>query len=153
MPASSLSYHERLILQNGALVKVSVTGEDQAGYLVSLVGKVQPWNQSKRNFGNVQRYKVPMHGATEPLGPELNQLKPGTPLNVTVRSVQNFGVFVTTNVYRKGRGGFWIPVDGFLKKIDIPRNMMVPSPNGYTMLYKEGDRITLYAKEIFKNSG
>jgi hypothetical protein len=170
MPVANLGFNERMVLQNGALVKVAITNEDSTGsFVVSLANpggggtNFQSLNAVPRNgaAGNMNpsnhRFKQQLPvvvGIEKPLGPDLNKLKAGDAIPGTVTSLTSYGAFLSTNVYRqKGKSGRWVPVDVLLHRKDIPRNMLTPSPLGFAILYRPGDNVTVYVKEVFKNSG
>lgn len=79
-------------------------------------------------------------------GQLLNQLKTGMKLEGTVASRTQYATFVNVNVIRKGKGGTFTEVNGMLHKADI-------LPHSSKSQMQKGDAVTVYVKEVFKNSG
>lgn len=163
MSTKPLLPQERLLLQNGALVKVFIDSEDASNnFRVSLARKGQVVSQSpaaRSTPPQIQRRLTPQNGQMKsntslpPNGLLLNDLKTGMALEVTVKSVSPFAAFVTTNVYRRAKGGFFTTIDAILHRTDIPLEMLAPTPQGYSIIYQKGTKLTVYVKEVLKQAG
>lgn len=115
----------------------------------------QPRQQNRNPEPSKKRSNEPVvrGGVSEPEGPLLNNLKTGMPLEVTVKTVTPFAAFVHTKVYRKAKGGVFVPVEALLHRSDIPQSMLAPTPQGYSILYQRGQPLTVYVKEVLKQAG
>lgn len=93
--------------------------------------------------------------ADEPKGTLLNNLKTGMKLTGTVSSCTPFAAFVSVGVQRMAKGGQLKTVHGMLHKSDIPKDLLpkrTRGPDGQVSLLEPASQVTVYVKEVYKNS-
>ncbi len=87
----------------------------------------------------------------------LNSLKTGMRLRGSVVNSTPYASFIGANVYRPGRGGVFVEVNGMLHKSDVADFVLknygkLDKPFNAPFLDK-GTSIPVYVKEVFKNCG
>ena len=95
---------------------------------------------------------------SQPPGPLLNNLKTGVKLTGVVQSLTNYAAFLSCGVYRAGKGNTYTPVNGMLYVEDIPKGMALSSRRASSgrksdEIIDRGSELTVYVKEVFKQSG
>ena len=164
MPANKLSRSEKLALQSGAVLQVSIVEQDDKGYTVDISGRKK--HNSIDDFPNamLQKYESTQKPvAAKPKAPPkggliLNGLKTGFKLEGKVVSSTMHNVFVMANVFRIGKGGRFAPVTAIMHKSDISTEILEKAQRGKKdpksmELMTKNTPITVYVKEVFKNSG
>jgi hypothetical protein len=95
----------------------------------------------------------------------LNNLKTGIQLTGIISSCTHYAAFIDVGIFRAGKSGSFTPVNGMLHKDDVPdglsplvrresngrKERAFESTDG-TILQK-GSEVTVYVKEVYKNSG
>ncbi len=163
--------------ENDELLRLSLIKSSDA-----ILGQASAWNErgtqeSQRSRSAVRTNPVKMiptrsnqKGARSGLRDEhtlLNKLKTGMELEGTITSCTAYAVFVDAGVMRAGKGGSFVPVNGMLHQNDMPAGTMIRSSNNRRTKNREADegdeeddsvlskgkRVTVYVKEVYKNSG
>jgi predicted RNA-binding protein with RPS1 domain len=153
MSTGSLRPNEKLALQAGSVMKVVVTKADGAGIWVSLDRSSSSGDTdasiSKKSPPNVYEGNHPVAKKTvtrkEP-ALILNNLKTGTKLQGTVTADTHYAAFVDVHVYRHSKGGAYTKLHGMLHSTDQKHHIKKGE-------IEKGKNITVYVKEVFKNSG
>lgn len=172
MSTSQLTAAERMALISGNIMKVQIldnsNDEDEAILRVTIPSNtISMENISNSKISN-ERYtnkskkyteynKLPATGLREiPIGAyALNNLKTGQKLSGKVVQSTPQAAFIAAEVYRKAKGGLFVPVNGLLRKDDISTELLSPSRRYSKQgpLMDKGANITVYVKQVFKNSG
>jgi hypothetical protein len=182
LPAKSLSSNERLALQEGAVVQVLVSSIDGSNIEVRLKNAIltnpiisnnniqssnprnneqqlngKPSSSQMKRKANKQNNKV-----TKPPGIDIKSLRSGMQLDGIASTIEPYAAFINTNVYRPGKGGTYLPVNGLLHSNDISETYMLPKnkkdmndkkDNSKRLVIEQGLPLTVYVKEVWKNSG
>lgn len=82
----------------------------------------------------------------------LSNLKTGTKLSGTVVSSSTYASFIDVNIYRKGRQGAYITANGMLHRDDMSSDLLTPGKKR-TPTLQPGDKVDVYVKEVWKQSG
>ena len=174
MPASSLNAAERLALQTGTVMQVRVVSV--CGNQVE-VGMSSPMTDaSDFNAGRGRD----THGTTAVVGKKrntnrrhhkqappdllLNNLKTGMQLQGRVVSCTHYAAFVDVGVSRPSKGSTFAPANAMLHRSDIPGAEALVSKKGYGRkeyafqgadgtIFERGASVTVFVKEVYKNSG
>ena len=182
LPAKSLSSNERLALQEGAVVQVLVSSIDGSNIEVRLKNSF-PTSPMISNNNIIQssnprineqlngktpssqmKRKVNKHynKVTKPPGIDIKTLRSGMQLDGIASTIEPYAAFINTNVYRPGKGGTYLPVNGLLHSNDISETHMLPKnkkdlndkkDNSKRIGIEQGLPLTVYVKEVWKNSG
>jgi hypothetical protein len=159
MPARDLSPAEKLALTAGAVVQVYVQRADEKGIQVGIKPSTGPASRtvakgSASSSAGTKKSAAKGHSpepaapplASQPPGLLLNNLKTGLQLKGIVASRNSYAAFIQANVYRKSKGGAFSEVLGMLHKNDAHESK---SP----LDLEKGSEVTVYVKEVMKNSG
>lgn len=173
LSTNNLTWQERMTLQVGAMMQLFVSDIDGESLHVSLQpsstgsatsGSPEPLLKNLAStFGETSAKKSRISKPVAPpkiipfdtSGILLNNLKTGMKLEGTVHSCTSYAAFVTAGVQRAGKGGNFKIENGMLHKSDIPKHMLPKGAGHGTSkpLLEAGSRVTVYVKEVFKNSG
>jgi len=98
-----------------------------------------------------------------PPGLLLNTLRTGMKLNGVVSSCTQYAAFVNVEAFRAGKQGSFAEVNGMLHRSDIVDAQLSPSKRRFSgqqqqqregeVILEKGAPVTVYVKEVFKNSG
>lgn len=140
MSTAALRPGEKLALQTGAVMRVVVTRAEGDDLWVTLDrGAADPGPPAKP--GKTPR-KTPRTGKPALL---LGDLKTGMALQGVVSSNTHYALFIDAKVSRPSKGGSFARVNGMLHSSDL---------HGLRKSELEkGSNLTVYVKEVFKNSG
>ena len=98
----------------------------------------------------------------------LNNLKTGMALEGEIASCTQYAAFVDAGVVRAGKGGTFVRVNGMLHQNDMPSDYMIQRSNNrrskrdrdedsgveeMASVITKGKKMTVYVKEVYKNSG
>lgn len=153
MSAKTLTATERLAFHSGAVVKVSVIGEDNGGYRVMIPERKIDGLSSVLGQQNDAK-KAPKKAGTPP-GALIGSLKTGMPLQGTVSKTGPYEAHLDVKIFRPAKGGTFAPVLAKLDKDDITpsvRKSFQHSNMGRNILPK-GAQLPVFVKEVYKNSG
>lgn len=169
METSILSSTERLALMVGNVMKVRVVREHPGDiFQVTIPSEaneaISKFSSSANSNSNGQIKNK--NGRRDPSiktgitqvpadGILLNQLKTGQMLKGIVVHATPQLAFISTNVYRHAKGGVFAEVNGLLHKSDMSEDVLSQSRrySNQGPVLDKGSLITVYVKEIFKNSG
>lgn len=161
MSTKGLSPTERLALQAGSVMEVRVMKADGSAYEVALPGALAETaknaerndrQSTNRSFKKPSITPAPSQQVqTEPPGLTLNGLKIGMKIDGTVINSTPYAVFIAASIYRPGKGGRYVEVNGMLHRNDMSKELRSKNKSGSMMA--NGTPVTAYVKEIFKNSG
>lgn len=162
MSTKTLSPTERLALTSGSVINVKVIQVDdlnkelqvslQATHIPLLV-KEKKSVEPKNSASKVSKSVAP--------GPLLSSLKTGMKLEGVVASSTPYAAFLNCKIYRLGKGGSYCLVNGMLHKSDYllvdekdekEKGKKIKSKSSQDLLTK-GQKISVYVKEVYKNSG
>ena len=140
MSTSSLRPGERLALQTGSVMRVVVTRAEGEDLWVTLdrgaAAAIAPAPPVAAKKKKTARSKPSL---------QLSNLRTGMPLQGVVSSNTHYALFVDANVFRPSKGGSFARVNGMLHSSDL---------NGARRSELErGSNLTVFVKEVFKNSG
>eukprot|EP01041_Mallomonas_annulata_P007472 gene7472-15292_t len=172
LPAKSLSPIERLALQEGAVVQVCISKIDGENIQVRLKSPASQSSTTNRVFqdtrkteqrpnekktSNIKSNSSPIE---KPSGTELRELKTGMALNGIIASTAPYAAFIDANIFRSGKGGTFIRVNGLLHGDDVSKKYGIVGgkggklPNGDSRLPLDvGTPVKVFVKEVWKNSG
>lgn len=186
MSTKLLSPTERLALQAGSVMQVYISKVDADEMVqVSLkpIDGIKPVvireavteKAESKTFKPVRVLTKP-HKVSEKVAPKiptggllLSNLKTGMELDGIVQSCTAYAAFISTGVYRAGKGGSFQAINGMLHKVDIvdrsylavgSRKSSYRNNRGYDSsentadgIISVGTRIKVYVKEVYKQSG
>eukprot|EP00981_Chlorochromonas_danica_P011685 scaffold4209_cov160-Ochromonas_danica.AAC.12 len=153
MSAKTLTATERLAFQSGAVVKVSVIGEDNGSYRVTIPDRRLD-GLSSVSGPQSEAKKAPKKAGTPP-GALISSLKTGMPLQGTVSRTGPYEAHLDVKIFRPAKGGTFAPVLAKLDKDDITssvRKSFQHANMGRNILPK-GAQLPVFVKEVYKNSG
>ena len=156
MPVKKLNPTEKLSLQSGSALKVYVTKADEFGIQVSFSSeKLTTMTESIKVPS--PKNKIKSNKFMQPI-PDLllNNLKTGLKLEGIIVSSTPYAAFVNVNVFRKGKAETYTQVNGMLHRGDLHQRLTTKSTNAQSVntgILEKGTKLTLYVKEVWKNSG
>ena len=149
MPTKNLTPVERLLIQAGSKMQVYVSRVVSDGAIeVALKPPAGALlDASFKSGSSVSKPRTPpvKKEAKKPDGLMLNQIKIGMKMEGVVVATTNYAAFVNVKAYRASKGGSYMEVNGMLHRSDMPSKVFASLDKGYP--------ITVYAKEVYKNSG
>lgn len=169
MATKALSANEKLALQVGVVLKVYVStihdnnvevalkSTKEYGYSIPSIDyssyiqktKIERTDDTRSDTRKVD--KKAFSNSLPPNGIFLNDLKTGIKINGKVVSSTAYAAFVDCNVYRNGKNGTFAQVNAMIHKSDLSRELFSSKSN--SGLLDRGLKVSLYVKEVFKNSG
>jgi len=89
---------------------------------------------------------------------DMKTLTTGAKLEGVVASIAPYAAFVDVEVYRDASKGSTLKVNGMLHKVDLNEHFRLPSndtglKSHACQTVQKGMNLTVYVKEVFKNSG
>lgn len=175
MPSSSLSWQEKMTLQVGSLIPLKVCNVDGEGNVevglttsgfqsskdgIMNVMKSQDNSGGSKGEGSMKQTGLPSTISSS--GLLLNTMKTGMKLEGVVASCTPYAAFMNVGVVRSSRGGRYIEVNGMLHRDDMHSDVQIMSNNRKRLSSSEledkgmvgkGRKMTVYVKEVYKNSG
>lgn len=153
MDSKKLSTNERLALHAGAIMQVYVSKIHSDNKIqVSLKPennnggkKMQVKSQFEDGTYRGGTNRPPKAVSKPPNGILLNNLKTGMKLEGIVTSNTHYAAFINANIYRAAKGGTFTEVNGMLHRSESAAKL-------YDQASK-GSKITVYVREVYKNSG
>ena len=166
LPTQNLKPAERMALtQVGGLMQLYVTHVDDASKTlgVSLLPLSSSAGVATSTSGmppsalkNLSPSAGPIRkkqSSLQSTGVLLSNLKTGMKLPGIVSACTTYAAFVDAGVQRSGKGGHLKSEHGMLHKSDIPKSMLTKGAGFSQPLLAAGTPVTVYVKEVFKNSG